>query len=115
MQYNRPDRVGELVKEEVAKMITYGEIKDPRIGMVTILGVKMTRDLKSARVYFSMVGTSEDIDESKKGLNSASGYIKKLLASRLKLKRIQRLVFEYDDSLEYSIHIEKLLNDVKKG
>lgn len=113
MSYNRAERVGDLIKEEVATLILHGEIKDPRIGLVTITGVKMSRDLKSARVYFSMVAEAEEIEESKTGLNKASGFIRRALASKLSLKYIPSISFEYDDSLEYSSRMEKVFRELK--
>ncbi len=83
MDYKRSDRVGDLVKEEIASMIQRGEIKDPRIGFVTITKVGMRRDLKHAKVFFSMLGTPEERRKSSVGLNSASGYIRRVLAKRL--------------------------------
>jgi ribosome-binding factor A len=114
MDYKRSDRVGDLVKEEIASMIQRGEIKDPRIGFVTITKVGMSRDLKHARVFFSMMGTEEEREKSGTGLNSASGFIRRALAKRLKLKHIPTIVFEFDESIEYSSHIEKVIKDLKK-
>jgi ribosome-binding factor A len=113
MDYKRSTRVGDLLKEEIASMIQRGEIKDPRIGFVTITGVSMARDLRQARVFFSMMGTPEDKQRNREGLNSASGYIRRNLAKRLKLKHIPTVVFEFDDSLEYSSHIDKVIKDLK--
>jgi ribosome-binding factor A len=113
MDYKRSDRVGDLVKQEIAYMIQRGEIKDPRIGFVTITGVHMSRDLRQAKAFFSMLGPLEDKEKSKAGLNSASGYIRRILAKRLKLKQIPTIVFEFDESLEYSSHIDKVIKDLK--
>jgi ribosome-binding factor A len=112
--YNRSDRVGDLIRQEVANFILHGEIKDPRVGFVTITGVKMSRDMKNARVFFSMIGSPEEIAESEEGLNSASGFIRRFLARQLNLKRIPEIKFSFDDSLEYSSHIEEVLKDIKK-
>jgi ribosome-binding factor A len=114
MNYKRSDRVGDLVKEEIASMIQRGEIKDPRIGFVTITGASMSRDLRQVKVFFSILGTSEDKERNRAGLNSASGYIRRALAKRLKLKQIPTIVFEFDESLEYSSHIDKVIKDLKE-
>jgi ribosome-binding factor A len=74
----------------------------------------MTRDLKQARVFFSMLGPAEDIESSKKGLNSASGYIRRALAKRFSLKYIPTVFFEFDDSIEYSSHIDKVIKGLKR-
>ena len=113
--YRRSDRVGDLLRKEIAGMMLHGEIKDPRVGFVTITHVKMSPDLKEARVYFSLIGSDADKEESRKGLESASGYIRRALAKRLDLKYIPHLSFAFDDTLEYSDHIEQVIREIKKG
>lgn len=115
MSYKRSDRVGDLIKEEIASMILNGEIKDPRIGFVTITHVALTPDMKDAKVYFSQIGTNADKDKSRKGLNNACGYIRRNLAKRLDLRHIPTVTFFFDDSLEYSDHIEKVIKGIKEG
>ena len=112
--YKRSDRVGDLVKKEIASMLLHGDIKDPRIGFITITRVKMSVDLRRARVFFSMIGTDEEKRRSCEGLNSASGFIRRALARRLKLKHIPSIIFEFDDSIEYSSYIDKLMRDLKR-
>ncbi|GMR04457.1 MAG: 30S ribosome-binding factor RbfA [Thermodesulfobacteriota bacterium] len=113
--YKRADRVGDLVKEEIASMILRGEIKDPRVGFVTITMVKMSADLKEAKVYFSLIGSEEDKRHSLEGLKSAGGYMRRNLARRLNLKHIPTLSFFFDETLEYSEHIEEVLEEIKRG
>lgn len=113
--YKRSDRVGDLIKEEIASMVLRGEIKDPRIGFVTITHVKMSPDLKEARVYFSQIGEGQDVEKSREGLNHASGYIRRALAKRLDLKHIPAVSFFFDETLEYSEHMEQVMRDLKKG
>lgn len=115
MAFKRSDRVGDLIKEEIASMVLHGDIKDPRIGFVTITHVKMTPDLKEAKVYFSQIGSEEDIKKSKNGLNNASGYIRRNLAKRVSLRHIPTVTFEFDDSLQYSDRIEKVIKEIKEG
>lgn len=115
MTYKRNERVGDLIKEEIASMVLHGEIKDPRIGFVTITHVKLTPDLKDAKVYFSQIGTDAGKSKSRDGLNSAVGYIRRTLAKRLSLRHIPVISFVYDDSLEYSEHIEKVIKEIKEG
>ncbi|MEK6530953.1 MAG: 30S ribosome-binding factor RbfA [Deltaproteobacteria bacterium] len=113
MAYKRQDRVADLIKEEIATMLMHGEIKDPRIGFVTITHVKLTEDLKEARVFFSHFGTAEEREKSRLGLQSAGSYIRRNLAKRLKLRRIPAVEFLFDDSIEYSERIERLIRDIK--
>ena len=114
MNYSRSDRVGDLIQQEVASMILHGEIKDPRIGFVTITHVKLSPDLKDAKIYFSQIGTDKAKEKSRLGLNNASGYVRRALAKKLSLRRIPSVEFFFDDSLEYSEHIEKVIKDLKE-
>lgn len=111
MDYKRSDRVSDLLKQEIAQMLLR-EIKDPRIGFVTITGVEVSDDLRSARVFFSIVGSNKEVEETTKGLESASGFIKKKLGKRLRLRRIPNIVFKFDGSLEYGSHINGILKDL---
>ncbi|MBI5588021.1 MAG: 30S ribosome-binding factor RbfA [Deltaproteobacteria bacterium] len=115
MTFKRSDRVADLIKEEIASMILYGGIKDPRIGFVTITHVEMTPDLKEARVYFSQIGGEKEREKSRDGLNHASGYIRRNLARSLSLRHIPQIFFVFDDSLEYAERIEKAIKEIKEG
>ena len=75
MTYNRSERVAEEIRKEVATML-FGEIHDPRIGFVTITKVQVTKDLRQAKVYFSMIGSDEEKEKTMHGFQSASGYMK---------------------------------------
>ncbi|MCK4739134.1 MAG: 30S ribosome-binding factor RbfA [Deltaproteobacteria bacterium] len=114
MNFNRTGRVGDLLRAEVASMILHQEIKDPRIGFVTITNVLMSKDLKHARIFFSMLGSEKEVKDSMEGLNSASGFVRRALAKRLRLKNIPSVRFEFDETLEYSSHIEEVLKEVKE-
>ncbi len=113
MDYKRADRVSDLLKKEIAEML-FREIKDPRIGFVTITGVKVSNDLRFAKVFFSLVGTHEELEETTVGLNSASSFIKKKLGKRLRMRHIPDIVFKFDNSLEYGSHIDSILRDLNK-
>lgn len=113
--YKRSERVGDLLKEEIASMVLHGEIKDPRIGFITITRVELTPDIKEAKVYFSQIGSEAEKEKSRKGLNNASGYIRRALSKRLDLRHIPAINFVFDESLEYSEHIEKVIKDLKEG
>ncbi len=115
MNYRRSERVADVIKEEVASMMLHGEIKDPRIGFVTITRVELTPDFKEAKVFFSQIGSDEDKAKSRKGLNNASGYVRRALAKRLDLRHIPNVSFLFDDSLEYADHIEKVIKEMKEG
>ena len=108
----RIGRVSDLIRKEISDLLLK-EVKDPRIGMVSLTGVKLTKDLKTARVFFSVIGEEETIKNSAIGLNRASGFIKKRLGRIIKLRNIPDIIFEYDNSLEYGERINKILNELK--
>jgi ribosome-binding factor A len=112
--YKRSDRVGDLIRQEVASMIIHGEIKDYRIGLVSITQVMMSPDLKDAKVYFSQMGSDQEKAKSREGLNSASGYVRRALAKRLSLKHIPTVRFFFDDTLDYADHIDRVLKGIKE-
>ena len=106
--FSRADRVGELIQQVLAEILTRS-IKDPRLKMATITGVKMSKDLKIARIYFAISGGQKKIDNALVGFNSAMGYIKRVLASELELRYMPELKFFYDESFDYGARIESLL------
>ena len=108
----RADQVGSQVQEEIMSVIRR-DLKDPRIGFVSITGVRMSPDLRQARVRVSVLGTPEQQKESLAGLTSATGLIRHELGRRLQnLKFSPELRFELDPSIEYSVHIAELLKEV---
>src|SRR6202022_1449853 len=108
----RADQVGEQVREENMSIIRR-ELKDPRIGFVSITAVRMSPDLRSARVRISVLGNPEQKRESLAGLVSAKGLIRHELGRRLQnLKFSPDIRFELDSSIEYSVHINELLKEV---
>jgi ribosome-binding factor A len=108
----RADQVGEQVREEIMSIIRR-ELKDPRIGFVSITAVRMSPDLRQARVRVSVLGNPEQKKASMAGLISAKGLIRHELGRRLQnLKFSPELRFELDPSIEYSVHIAELLKEV---
>ncbi len=112
--YKRADRVGELIRHEVADILLK-EIKDPRIGSVTLTRVKITDDLRSARVYFGVLDRTTHVEEIEKGLEAAGSYVHRLLVKRLRLKTVPRLSFHFDRNLDYSFHISGILKNLDEG
>jgi len=108
----RADQVGAQVQEEIMSIIRR-ELKDPRIGFVSITSVRMSPDLRQARVHVSVLGNPEQKKESIAGLESAKGLIRHELGRRLQnLKFSPDIRFELDPSIEYSVHINELLKEV---
>lgn len=95
MGSRRVSRVEEVCKEELSEILIR-ELKDPRIGFVTITGVKMTSDLKHAQVYVSVLGSSEEVDRTFEGLESAKGWMRAHLGKRLRLKFLPEIEFCHD-------------------
>ena len=113
MASQRLERVAESIKEEVAKILQQ-ELKDPRIGFVTITRVQITADLEHASVYFSLLDGQGTPEKTEAGLKSAQGYIRRLLGERLCLRVTPEVTFRPDPSIAESIRISKLIDDLNK-
>jgi len=111
MPYSRADRVGGLIQQTLSDILLK-EIKDPRLELTTITDVKMTRDLRIARIYFANPGGPEKIAAVQQGFKSALGFVKITLARRLDLPYMPDLEFYYDTSFDHGAHIEKLLRSL---
>ena len=109
----RPERVQEALRQEISK-IALEEIKDPRIGFLTITKVDLTKDLRYAKVYFSVLGGAKEKALALKGLNSAKGYIKGMVADRISLRLVPEISFRIDESIEHTMEIYELLKKAKK-
>jgi ribosome-binding factor A len=110
----RQIRVADQIKAEIS-MLLLKDIKDPRIGLVTITKVRLTADLKLARVYFTNFNNAvTDKNKALSGLKSAGGYIKRMLGKNLNLRYIPNVEFFYDDSFEYEARIDHLINETKE-
>ena len=106
----RMRRVNEAVREALASGI--GELKDPRIGFVTVTGVDTTPDLRQARVYISVLGSERKRQDTLAGLASAHGVLQARLANELRMKRTPQLAFEYDPSVEYGVRMSHLIDEL---
>ncbi|PIV38998.1 MAG: ribosome-binding factor A, partial [Candidatus Omnitrophica bacterium CG02_land_8_20_14_3_00__42_8] len=89
------------------------DLKDPRIGFVTITRIDLTGDLRYARIYFSILGDDTAKEASLQGIKSARGFIRKLIAERMKLRYVPELYFKLDNSMEYSINLEKTFERIR--
>jgi ribosome-binding factor A len=114
MRSGRMRRVDEAVRAVLSDGISK-DLKDPRVGFVTVTGVKTSADLRHARVYVSVLGDESVRAASLEGLRSAHGMLQGLLASQLKLKHTPTLVFEYDESVDRGMRISELLDDHGKA
>lgn len=109
----RIEKLQELIKQEVSKMLLM-DIKDSRIGFVTVTGVEMTGDLREAKIYVSIMGNDEQIKSSLEGLQSALGFIRREIGRRIKIRFTPEISFALDKSLDYSEHIQKLLLQIEQ-
>jgi ribosome-binding factor A len=106
----RMRRVNESVRQVLAEAIP--ELKDPRIGLVTVTGVDTTPDLRHATVYVSVLGSSRGRRTSLSGLEAAHGVLQSRLARELRLKRTPQLTFEYDPSVERGVRMTRLIDEL---
>lgn len=108
----RSERVEGQLRKEISKILQE-DIKDPRIGFVTITRIDLTKNLRYARIYFSIMGDDDVKEESLKGIKSSIGFIRKLIAERMNLRYVPELYFKLDNSIEYSINLEKTFERIK--
>lgn|SRR4030043_594487 len=111
MEGKRSEKVADLIQKEISQMLLKS-IKDPRIGFVTITRVSVSEDCRFAKIYFSVAGTLEERERSIKGLESAKGYVRKELGRRIRLRYTPDIVFQFDPSIEYAIHMEELIQSI---
>lgn len=109
----RVGRVQEAIRQEVS-MIVQNHIKDPRIGFLTITKVELTKDLRHASIYFSVLGEAKDKHLALKGLNSAKGYIRGLLSDKIKLRYMPNIVFKIDESISRANEIFEILGKIRE-
>jgi ribosome-binding factor A len=107
--FPRSRRIAEQIQRELSDIIRV-ELKDPRVGMMTITDVEMTQDNAHAKVFFTVLGQQPRIDEAAAGLQHAAGYLRSELAQRIKIRVVPQLHFEYDASVERGIRLSQLID-----
>ena len=108
----RAVRVGDQLLREIADLLLK-KVRDPRIKGATLTGVRLSDDLRHARVYYSVMGSKEDFERAQAGIDSAKWFIKKEIGYRMDLKYIPDITFKHDPSLEKGEHMERLLEKLK--
>ena len=110
-EFTRAERVSCRLQQELAVLIRDG-VRDPRVGMVSVTDVDVSRDLAYAKIHVTFVGdrTQDEIDQAMAALNGASGYLRKLLASSIKLRITPRLTFLFDESGRRGQHLSALID-----
>jgi ribosome-binding factor A len=110
LDYRRADRLGDLIQREISDILQR-RIKDPRIGFCTILRVDVSRDLRHAKVFVSIMGTEDQQKDTLAGLKSATGFIRREIGSRIMLRHTPEIVFRIDRSVDHSLRIAQLIKE----
>ena len=113
--YKRSARVSDLLIKEISEMLIRGKIKDPRVSSVNITAVRVTDDMGYAKVFFTSLDELSDTQEMLEGLRNATGYIRRTLSRRLRIKKIPNIEFEYDGLVEKRARIDELIKDLSDG
>ncbi|WP_455209035.1 30S ribosome-binding factor RbfA [Kaarinaea lacus] len=108
-EFNRKDRVADQIQRELATLIQF-DVKDPRVGMVTITAVEVSREFEYARVFFTVLGDDAVREATIKGLARAAGFLRRELAHRLKLRTTPELQFVYDQSIDNAAKMSELIS-----
>ena len=108
-------RINQEIVKELSELIR-SEVKDPRVGMMTsVTGADTTTDLKTCKVYISVLGGEEALSETMQGLNACRGFLRRMLARNLNLRNTPELIFEADRSIEYGSHIAGILDEMHRN
>ncbi len=110
----RSKRVAELISREISLVLEF-KINDSRLKDVTIIGAEASKDLKSCKVFFSVMGSEKDINKAVNGFKSSKNYIKKEVFSKVLLRVVPELTFEYYGGLQKASEINKIIDDYNKG
>lgn len=110
----RQTQVAEEIKQ-IISILLQRELKDPRIGFVTVTNVQVTQDLKYARIFVSVLGSADEQKSTMQALTSGRGFIRRELAARMEIRFVPEIQFRLDKGVEYSDQINKLLNEVRES
>jgi ribosome-binding factor A len=112
-QGSRPERVGEEIREELSRALVR-EVHDPGIGFVTLTRVKVSPDLQVARIFYTSIGDEKARRETKRALERATPFLRRLIAAAVRLRRVPELHFQYDHGVEHQDRVERILMDLQK-
>ena len=111
-QGSRPERVGEQVRQAISELLL-SEVHDPGIGLITLTRVKVSPDLQLVRVYYTQLGDEKARADTRRALERATPFLRRQLGSRIRLRRVPELRFEFDASVESHERIERILLDLQ--
>jgi ribosome-binding factor A len=111
--YQRSDRVSDIIKREVCDIL-FREVKDPRLSFITITSVDLAKDLRNAKIYYTSLKEAKELEEIKKSLKKAVGFVQGKLGKRVHLRYLPQLSFVYDTSLEYGNRMDRILNKIEE-
>ena len=112
MASHRPDRVGDQIRQEISELLSRGAVHDPGIGFITLTRVKVSADLQVARVYYTTLGDEAARRETAKALQRANAFFRRKIGSRLQLRRVPELQFQFDESIAHQDRVEQILRDL---
>lgn len=114
MSEARATRVGDQIQREIAQILSTGGLKDPRIGFVTITAVKVTSDLKEAKVYYTTHGSEAEQRDTAEALQASAGRLRSHIGKAMRIRHAPTVQFVFDKSIEEGAKIERLLSEVRK-
>ena len=110
MTTSRHARIADQIQRELAELVRL-EVRDPRVGMITITGVDLSRDQSHAKVYFTVLGAAPEGEHARQGLDHAAGFLRSALAHRLSTRTVPELHFAYDESVERGMRLSRLIDE----
>ena len=106
----RGARIADQIQRSLAELIRL-EVRDPRVGLVTLTGVELSRDQSHAKVYFTVLGTGIEVEAAGRGLQNAAGFLRSALAHELTIRKVPELHFEFDESVERGVRLSRLIDE----
>ena len=106
----RTSRIADQIQREIAELLRT-EVRDPRVGMLTVTGVELSRDQSHAKIFFTMLGGEAAGEDALEGLQHAAGFLRSQLAHRLTIRKVPELHFAYDTSVERGMRLSKLIDE----
>jgi ribosome-binding factor A len=113
MSNARSARIADQIQRSLAEVIRL-ELRDPRVGLVTLTGVELSRDQSHAKVFFTVMGTAAEVEAAGQGLANAAGFLRSELAHRLTTRKVPELHFEFDESVERGVRLSRLIDEAVK-